>query len=115
MKAVCSASSGVPDDASRPAFRVDEQLSARTEATPLRCRIGGSARLRGAQFAGKAPEVLGVALWHADGHPPQPWLLWGSRRGPLLTHQRAPILFSVYGTGTSPRTAQTGWRRRDCF
>jgi hypothetical protein len=71
MKAVCSVRSGVSDDAARLAFGIHEQLGARAEATPLR-REGGSARLPGAQFAGKSPEVFSVALWRADAHPPQP-------------------------------------------
>jgi len=37
LKAVCSAGSGIADDAARLAFRVDEQLGARADAgaTPL--------------------------------------------------------------------------------
>ena len=37
IKAVRSERSGVPDDAPRLALRVDEQLSAEAEATPLGC------------------------------------------------------------------------------
>jgi hypothetical protein len=57
MKAVSSARSGIPDDAARLAFRVDKQLGARADATPLRCSIAVSAPLPGAQFTGN-PEIF---------------------------------------------------------
>jgi hypothetical protein len=90
MKAVRSERSGVPDDAQRLALRVDEQLGAGAEATPLGrgscCRL---VALPGAQFSGEPTEVLGVVLGHADGHTLQPDGLRGSGWGPL-THRRAP-------------------------
>jgi hypothetical protein len=94
VKAVCSARKGVSDDPARLAFRIDEQLGARADATPLRCRIRRSA-LTAAQFTGKSPEVFGVVLRHAERHPPQPGCLWGWGGRPLVTHQLALQRFSV--------------------
>jgi hypothetical protein len=92
MKAICSPRWGVPDYAARLALRIDEQLGARTEVTPPCGRIGRSARLPGAQFTGKAPEVFGVILWHADHHPAQGGRLWGSGWGlPLPGISRSSV------------------------
>jgi hypothetical protein len=94
VKAVCSARESVSDDPARLAFRIDEQLGARADATPLRCRIRRPA-LAAAQFTGKSPEVFGVVLWHTERHPPQPGGLWGSGGRPSVTHQLAPRRFFV--------------------
>jgi hypothetical protein len=71
MKAVCSAREGVSDDPARLAFRIDEQLGTRADATPLRRRTHGSAA-PAAQLIGKSPEVFDIVFWHAECHPPQP-------------------------------------------
>src|SRR5271169_2111551 len=89
VKAVCSARKGVSDDPARLAFRIDEQLGARADAPPLRCRIRRPA-LAAAQFTRKSLEVFGVVLRHAERHPPQPGGLWGSGGRPRVTHQLAP-------------------------
>src|SRR5271165_150918 len=85
VKAICSARKGVSDDPARLAFRIDEQLGARGDATPLRCRIRRPA-LAASQFTGKSPEVFGVVLRHAERHAPQPGGLWGSGGRPPVTH-----------------------------
>jgi len=93
VKAVCSARKSVSDDPARLAFGIDEQLGARADATPLRCRIRRPT-LAAAQFTGKSPKVFGVVLWHAERHPTQPCGLWGSGRRPPVTHRLALQRFS---------------------
>ena len=73
------------------AFRLDEQLGARADATPLRCGIRRLA-LAAAQFTGKSPELFGGVLRHAERHPPQTGGLRGSRGRPPVTHQLPPKL-----------------------
>jgi hypothetical protein len=90
MKAVRSERSGVPDDTPHLALRVDEQLGAGAEATPLvcgsRCRL---AALPGTQFTGEPRDVLGVVLGHWTVTRYNRTVCGGSGWGPL-THRRAP-------------------------
>jgi hypothetical protein len=95
MEAVCSARSGVPDDAPRLAFGIDKQFGARAKATPLLCRIRGSARLTGAQVTSKSPKLFSMALWHADAHSPQQGPVLRLGRGPPFTHPRGPCRSSA--------------------
>ena len=101
VKAVCSARKSVSDDSARLAFRIDEQLGTRTDATPLRCRVGRPA-LAAAQFTGISPEVF--VLLHAERHPPQPGGLWGSGGRPPVTHRLALQRFS--GDGALRRSSR---------
>jgi hypothetical protein len=90
VKAVCPSRSGVSDDATRLAFRVDEQLGARADPAPLRWCRGRSTPWPGAQFTSKPPKIFSVVFRHSDGHPSQPGGLCGSGREPPFTHRRAP-------------------------